>query len=83
MHSRLASNLVQSVVGIEAPCPALAALKRDRESPKCKEIITSYCSSLANPVGCYGEGARSVEFPQGNPIKQGELAHFQDQIPRP
>jgi len=35
---------------IEAPCPALAALKRDRESSKCKEVIPFYCSSLANPA---------------------------------
>ena len=35
---------------IEAPCPALAGLKRDRESSKCKEVIPFYCSSLANPV---------------------------------
>jgi hypothetical protein len=35
---------------IEAPCPALAELKRDRESSKCKEVILFYCSSLANPA---------------------------------
>jgi hypothetical protein len=35
---------------IEAPCPALVTLKRDRESSKCKEVIQFYCSSLANPV---------------------------------
>ena len=35
---------------IEAPCPALAGLKRDRESSKCKEVIPFYCSSLANPA---------------------------------
>ena len=35
---------------IEAPCPALAGLKRDSESSKCKEVIPFYCSSLANPV---------------------------------
>ncbi|MGD8687115.1 MAG: hypothetical protein PVH15_10105, partial [Syntrophobacterales bacterium] len=32
---------------IEAPCSPPAA---DRESSKCKEVIPSYCSSLANPT---------------------------------
>jgi hypothetical protein len=43
----------RAVIGrapIEAPCPALAGLKWDRESSKCKEVIPSYCSSLANPA---------------------------------
>ncbi len=58
---------------IEAPCsPA------DRESPKCKEIIPFYWTSLANPAASYGECARPVEFPSGNPIPQGSLEHFQD-----
>ena len=35
---------------IEAPCPAIAGLKQDRESSKCKEVIPFYCSSLANPA---------------------------------
>jgi len=43
---------------IEAPCPAIAGLKRDRESSKCKEEIPFYCSSLANPEAIYGECTR-------------------------
>jgi len=44
--------------------------------------IPFYCSSLANPVPLKrdleadGECARPVEFPQGNPIQQGELGAF-------
>ncbi|MGD8687133.1 MAG: hypothetical protein PVI74_08210, partial [Syntrophobacterales bacterium] len=45
------------------------------------------CSSLANPAAplkrdlrfattSYGECARPVEFPEGNPIQRGELEHF-------
>jgi hypothetical protein len=29
------------------------------------------------PQADYGECARPVEFPEGNPIQQGELEHFQ------
>jgi hypothetical protein len=47
-----------------------------RESSKCKEVIPFYCSSLANPAASYGECARPVEFPEGNPIQRGELEHF-------
>ena len=47
---------------IEAPCPALAGLKRGRESPKCKETIPFYCTSLANPAASYGECARCRIF---------------------
>jgi hypothetical protein len=37
----------------EAPCPAIAGLKRDSPpaaDSKYKEVIPFYCSSLANPV---------------------------------
>jgi hypothetical protein len=55
-----------------------------RESSKCKKVIPFYCSSLANPAAplkrdlrfattSYGECARPVEFPEGNPIQRGEL----------
>ncbi len=46
---------------IEAPCPALAGLKRDLRFA---------------PTSC-GVSARPVEFPEGNPIQRGELEHFQ------
>jgi hypothetical protein len=61
---------------IEAPCPALAGLKRDSPpsaDSKCKEVIPFYCSSLANPAAplkrdlrfattSYGECARCSIF---------------------
>ena len=65
---------------IEAPCPALAGLKRDRESSKCKEMIPFYCSSLANPVAplkrdlrfattSYGECTRCSIFKHGTQVQ--------------
>ena len=72
------SFLASSGIG---PCDVRLKLpavppRRDRESSKCKEVIPFYCSSLANPAASYGECARPVEFPEGNPIPQGELVQF-------
>jgi hypothetical protein len=42
-----------------------------------------YWRSLANPAASYGECARPVEFPEGNPIQRGELEHFQPLMASP
>ena len=54
---------------IEAPC-----------SKTCRRDLSTSSSRVAPVVSLrssrYGEYARPVEFPEGNPIKRGELEHF-------
>jgi hypothetical protein len=47
---------------IEAPCPALAGLKRES---KCKEGILFYCSSLANPAAPKAGSPLRYDKPRG------------------
>ena len=60
--ARWHAHLSGLATAIEAPCPALVQLKRDRESSKCKVVIPFYCSSLAPPVRLGGlRGMCSLE----------------------
>ena len=63
-HLRQAGSQFRGLAtAIEAPCPSLVQLKRDRESSKCKVVIIPfYCSSLAPPVRLGGlRGMCSLE----------------------
>ena len=57
--ARWQAHLGDLVTVIEAPCPALAGLKRDS---KCKEEIPFYCSSLANPAARLVDELKSSRY---------------------